>query len=280
GYILNILAPQPEVKLRVRSIDGGERELQIAAKVREVPQVIDLSDPGVFYRKILREIRGADRDAVVAECIEPGEPLALCRLRELELEDFQVDRVISVGRKHRGLILDLRDNPGGAVPVLDQLLGGFFDHEVKIADPVARRPMKPQVARPGKEPFTGKLVVLVDSNSASASEVFARVIQLEKRGTILGDRSGGMVMQGRLFHYKLGAGTLVYFGAMITDADLVMPDGHSLERKGVSPDELILPSAANLYHDEDPVLARAAELLGVKMTPAEAAKLFPYEWPH
>jgi C-terminal processing protease CtpA/Prc len=62
--------------------------------------------------------------------------------------------------------------------------------------------------------------------------------------------------------------------------DLHMPDGQTLEKRGVTPDEQLLPTPANLSHDEDPVLAHAAELLGVKITPAEAARLFPYEWPH
>jgi carboxyl-terminal processing protease len=279
-YILTILAPQPELKLRVRGADGKERQLQVAAKIREVPKLIDLSDPGVYYRKILREILGADRDPVVGTYIERGEPLAIFKLREFDLDDDHVDKIISIARKHQGLILDLRDNPGGEVSVLDKLLGRFFDHEVKIADRVSRKPMKPQVTKPEKDPFLRELVVLVDSSSASAAEIFARVIQLEKRGIVLGDRTAGLVMEGRLYPYRVGVDSHVYFGAMITEANLVMSDGSSLEGKGVTPDEVLVPTPDNLRREEDPVLARAAQLLGVEITPAEAGKLFPYEWPH
>ena len=154
------------------------------------------------------------------------------------------------------------------------------DHEVKIGDRIGRTSTKPMMAKPAKEPFTGKLIVLIDSRSASASEVLARTIQLEKRGTVIGDLSSGSVMGAQFYTHKLGAGTVVYFGAEITEVDLRMPDGQTLEKKGVTPDELLLPTPANLSREEDPVLAHAAELLGVKLSPAHAAKLFPYEWPH
>jgi len=47
---------------------------------------------------------------------------------------------------------------------------------------------------PDEHRFAGKLIVLIDSRSASAAELLARVVQLEERGTVIGDRSAGMVM--------------------------------------------------------------------------------------
>ena len=48
----------------------------------------------------------------------------------------------------------------------------------------------------------------------------------------------------------------------------ILPDGGSLERTGVSPDETVLPTAADLGADRDPVLARAVEMLGGSITPS------------
>jgi C-terminal processing protease CtpA/Prc len=122
------------------------------------------------------------------------------------------------------------------------------------------------------------LVVLVDSQSASASELLARVIQLEKRGVIMGDHSEGGVMEAKRYSYATGTDIVAFFGAEITEADIIMTDGKSLERVGVTPDEVMIPTAGDLASGRDPVLAHAAETLGFKVTAEAAGKMFPYEW--
>jgi len=85
-------------------------------------------------------------------------------------------------------------------------------------------------------------------------------------------------MEAQVFPFQDYSGVIVPYGALITTADLIMADGKSLEKVGVSPDMLVLPTATQLADGQDPVLAKAAELAGTKLEPAEAGKMFPYEW--
>ena len=77
---------------------------------------------------------------------------------------------------------------------------------------------------------------------------------------------------------KAGLDTVVSWAINITDADVIMTDGKSLEKTGVTPDEHLLPTAADIAARRDPVLARAAEFVGVKLDAQKAGALFPIEW--
>jgi len=77
--------------------------------------------------------------------------------------------------------------------------------------------------------------VLIDSKSASAAEIFARLVQLEKRGIVIGDQSAGAVMEARSFSHKVGTDSVIPYGTSMTDADVIMSDGKSIERVGVIP---------------------------------------------
>jgi C-terminal processing protease CtpA/Prc len=173
-------------------------------------------------------------------------------------------------RKDKALIVDLRGNPGGLVNSLEYFIDMFFDHDMKLCDKVQRKKTSPEVVKRAHSMyFPGKLIVLVDSESASAAEIFARVIQLEKRGTVIGDRTSGSVMEATGFYF---ASSGVEYGAEVTVANLIMTDGNSLEHRGVNPDEVAFPQPLDLASGRDPVLARAAQELGVTLSPETAGK--------
>jgi hypothetical protein len=85
-------------------------------------------------------------------------------------------------------------------------------------------------------------------------------------------------MESQRFSHQAGMEIVTPYGLSITIADLVMTDGKSLEHVGVTRDELILPTGADLAAERDPVLARAASLLGVELSPEKPGTLFPIEW--
>lgn len=275
-YVFLLLRPQPGLRVSLRDPEGRKREVEVMAKRRDLPREIDLTGNGIW--DAVRE-SGNERQLIRRRAAEVGDDLLVLKLPVFFFTQREVDDMIGTARRHQALILDLRGNPGGAVECLKYLVGGVFDREIKIADEVGRERSKTLVARStGRGAFTGKLTVLVDSNSSSAAELFARVVQLEKRGAVLGDRSSGKVMEAKHYSHQVGEEIVVFYGASITEADLVMTDGKSLEHAGVTPDETILPTAADLASGRDPVLARAAASLGVKLSPEDAGKLFPVEW--
>jgi carboxyl-terminal processing protease len=198
---------------------------------------------------------------------------------QFDLDIREVDSQMKDASKFKALILDLRGNGGGSVRMLEHLAGYFVDRDLVIAELRGRKKMDPMEAKSrGNSVFKGKLVVLVDSDSGSASEVFSRFMQLQKRGTVIGDRTAGAVMQSRHYDHQIGTDSVIFYGASITNADVIMSDGNSLEKVGVTPDEVMLPTQEDMASGRDPVLARAAELVGIELSAEEAGGLFPIEW--
>ena len=275
-YIYNILRPQQGLHLKLRDAAGNERQMDVLAKFRELQHVKDFS--GAAYADIIRA-EEEQAHLLRVRYAEKGNNLMIVKLPEFVLSIPEIDAVIGKLQNHSAVILDLRGNPGGGEEALRWLLGGMFESKVKIGDRMTRSSTKTIETEFRRHGFTGKLTVLLDSKSASAAEIFARVIQVEKRGTVVGDRSSGSVMEARRYNHHVGIGTFVPYADSVTEADFRMSDGQSLEQKGVVPDKLFLPTASDLASGKDPVLAYAAEMLNVKMSPEEAAAQFPYEWP-
>ncbi len=276
-YAFNILRPLPQINVTLRNPQGDDRKVLLEAKFTHVEGVGNLQDAAAGWAP------GRPSEYSLANTkirvVEFGQDLMIAKIPAFMFDEGETNKVTSTARKCKTVIIDLRQNPGGSVDMLKTLVGGLFDHDVKISDRVARDNSKPMVAKTNHHPFDGKIIVLIDSKSASASELLARTVQLEKRGTVVGDRSSGSVMEAKHYSYVVGTLAVTAYGASITDANLIMADGVSLEHEGVTPDDVVLPTPADMADGSDPVLAHAAELAGVKLSAEKAGKLFPYDWP-
>lgn len=275
-YYFESLRPQPSLALRVRTPSGEERALEISARITQFQRImgVTLSD----YLQPEREAEEIDK-SLRARYVSLGEGAIVVRVPTFNLDAEETDNLLSRVRKSKKVILDLRGNHGGLEKCLLRMIEGMFPGDVSIGMRIGRKETKPLIARGlGNRAYSGELIVLVDGESASAAEIFARVVQIEKRGRVLGDLTSGRVMRSRIFQSKVGVDTVTFFGASITESDLVMKDGQSLEGRGVTPDELLLPAPKDLRTRRDPVLARACALLGFPVSPEAAGRWFPYQW--
>jgi hypothetical protein len=264
-YYFHAIRPQVQQRLTVAKPDGLQRVYDIRSRVSEVT-MMQLQD--WIAERVDDGRRGSLTD--VTWTLDPG--ILVWRMPHFG-EEREVHEATRRARESHALIVDMRGNGGGRVDTLKTLVGLTFDRPVRIGTEVTRTKRLPEEVKPARTPFTGRLIVLVDSDSASAAEVYARVVQIEKRGTVLGDRTAGAVMTSQFFPHEAGIGRFVLFGASITVADLIMSDGGRLEKAGVQPDELLLPTQHDLAQRRDPVLARAVALAGGALTPDAAGAL-------
>lgn len=273
-YVLTRLAPLKGTEVVVRTASGELRTERILSKMTVAESRRVIGGPGTALQlSDLTQEWNTAKWPTRQRSVDYGTTM-IWKMPSFFAETVEIDHFIDKARKHDTLILDLRGNPGGLVEVLQRLVGSVFAEDSVIGTRVTRTGTSLLTAKTRrKNAFTGKIIVLIDSGSGSSAELFARVIQLDERGVVLGDQSAGVVREGRLFSFVQGDKVVLPYAVAVTNADILMKNGESLEHIGVTPDEVILPTPDDLAAGRDPVMARALEIAGHPTTPDAAARL-------
>jgi carboxyl-terminal processing protease len=272
GYLFRALRPQPGLHVELLTPTGERRELDLAAHFEKRRTLYDVTDPGNGDVQML-EIMEEREDLRLRPSVVPvADDVMLLRLPGFSISPADMRIALRAAKSRSALVIDLRGNPGGYVVSLAELYGQLSEQDVTIATNQERKRSVPMVAKgSGSAAYKGRLFVLIDAGSASASEIFARTVQLQNRGTVVGDRSAGAVMEARTRFVLASEGeNVIAAAANVTIADVAMPDGGRLEKTGVTPDFLVLPTAADLAAGRDPALARTLKFLGHDIDPAAA----------
>ncbi|MDQ6768633.1 MAG: S41 family peptidase [Gemmatimonadota bacterium] len=271
-YAINGIQPRAGLRVSLQSPKGTPRDLDIAAKVKERRRIVDLGNSFDLFELIREGENAWEKEA--PRFTEVADRVVVSRVHSFYGYTSWIDDLMDAARKRGALILDLRGNLGGSVNTLLRLTGQFYEKDFVVVTELGRGKRKEVIAKgAGKDRYQGAVVVLVDAESASASEVFARTLQLTGRGKVIGDRTAGAVRESAGFSHAIGTQTVIVYGTSVTIADLVMPDGGKLENAGVIPDEVVLPTGEDIAARNDPALARALNLLGVPFTPQKAGAL-------
>jgi len=138
----------------------------------------------------------------------------------------------------KGLILDLRNNPGGLLDQAVKVSDRFIESGVIVSIEGRREEHKMKFNAHPQEDNLARypLVVLVNGGSASGSEIVAGAIQDHGRGIILGTQTFGKGSVQTIFSLKDGA------GLRVTTARYYTPNGRSIQAKGIVPDIVVKPA--------------------------------------
>src|SRR5690242_1615432 len=272
-YVYNALSPRRGMHVQLQHPDGTAYEVDIQAKVTPRPRVVDYSDMSTWSFLLTRmEDESHARRHFWREF---GDTVLVWHFGEFVSDDQGIDDMMERAAGHKNLIIDLRNNGGGSEEAITRLIGHFIDHPQRIARLPRRAKTDSLVAKPrGKAPYHGNVFVLVNANSASASEVTARFLQLEGYATVVGDRSMGAVMSADIVAHDVGFQKFITFGLEVTVQDVVMNDGERLENRGVTPEWIVVPTGADMAARRDPQMTKALALAGIQLDPALAAKIY------
>jgi carboxyl-terminal processing protease len=166
-------------------------------------------------------------------------------------------RALQTLRDAPGMVIDLRGNGGGEARVVGEITGNFFERETYSGGLRTRTgPFQKSYVRPAPRPYGGPVVVLVDEESASASETFAAFVQEVGRARVVGRRTAGATLGRNGFREVKGGGRLLF-----STRSYVTPAGREVEGEGVTPDVEVPLTLADLRAGRDAALAAAESLL-------------------
>ncbi|MCC7257653.1 MAG: S41 family peptidase [Gammaproteobacteria bacterium] len=233
------LRGRPGTTVRLTVSRAGEPALLTFDLVRSNVQVHSVRsrvlEPGIAYLRISQfsETTGADLGTAMGELRrQPG------------------------GAPVRGLVIDLRNNPGGVLDAAIEVSDDFLDSGT-IVTASGRGPDATfrHEARPGDVVDGAPIVVLVNGGSASASEIVAGALQDNHRATIVGSRTFGKGSVQTVMPLSRGR------AIKLTTSRYFTPSGDSINGEGITPDVVLEDVPAGGADAADAALKRAVDLL-------------------
>jgi len=160
-------------------------------------------------------------------------------------------------RDVRGLVVDLRGNPGGVMGVASGMVGLLTNKAGLIGVLKTRQGGLPIPTFPQRSSYAGPIVVLIDRLSGSTSEVMAAALQESGRAKVVGERSAGAVLGADI--KELPTGALFEYAR----AGFKTSEGATLEGKGVTPDVEKHLTRGALLRGEDEQLQEAVRQINL-----------------
>ena len=266
-----ILSPMPDAPAEAAGIRAGDVILEVdgvsirGLSLLEVVQLIR-GDRGTKVILLLRHLNNPEpvtieieRDIINLESVSLL--MQVGRIGHLRLSGFtgttndDLEKALERFERSQGvgLVLDLRNNPGGLVSSVVDVTSQFIKDGLVLYQIDANGNRRNWGVKSGGKALEIPMVVLVNEFSSSASEVFTGAIIDNDRATVIGTTTFGKGSVTNLWPLKDGS------GVNFTTARWFTPNGSLIEGEGLTPDVVLEP--LDFDDDEDLYLERAIEIL-------------------
>ncbi len=192
------------------------------------------------------------RDTITIESVDAyslGDGIGYIRIRDFQRNTLESLRASIKSLKKsdnlRGIILDLRGNPGGLLDQAERISNLFLKSGV-IVTTWAGDSKKPYRAIPEDYEFSGKIVILADFGSASASEIVAGALKNNERAVLIGERTFGKGSVQQIFDLNDGSALKLTIARYLTPGDI------SIQDVGITPDVELRPVIVSENKPFDP----------------------------
>ncbi len=211
---INLMRGKPKTPIQITVVRKNEPKPLVFNIVRDIIKV-----PSVYVKKIEKTpylyVRVNSFDKNVTKSVLDG---------------------LKANPKTKGIVLDLRGNPGGLLNQAVGLSNLFIKEGVLVSQKGKNKEENLEYKANGRAPYTNlPIAVLVNGGSASASEIVAGALQDHKRAVIIGEKTFGKGSVQMLLPVNKDE------AIKITTARYYLPSGRTIQAKGITPDIVIYP---------------------------------------
>jgi tricorn protease len=233
--------PDREITLMVKDAAGKTRDVALRP-------IAYFTAQNLLYDQWLRHNKKLVADASSGK-------LGYLHISQMAMPNFRKfeEELVSEGAGKDGLVIDVRENPGGSIT--DHLLTALTQPNHAITVPRGGRPGYP-MDRKIYVSWHKPIVVLCNQNSGSNAEIFSHAIKTLKRGQVVGVSTAGAVV-------STGAAPILDVGVlrMPTRGWFTIDDGEDMEKHGAVPHHVLWPDLQQMPAGRDAQLAKAIEVL-------------------
>lgn len=271
--VLTIIAPLENTPAQKAGLLAGDKILKIGNTITAdltIEQAVSLirgpkntevtlivSRDGWMETKEIKIIR--DVISVPILKLEFKDNLAILRLyqfTENSAEEFQKAAEQILAASPKGIILDLRNNPGGYLDRSIDIAGWFLPKNQLVTTEDFGNGLKNNFNTSGPASLANyKTVILVNQGSASASEILAGALKENKGIKLVGEKTFGKGSVQELFNFNDGS------SIKVTVAKWLTPNGRSISDEGIEPDFKVEVSLEDIEKKVDPQLDKAIEVI-------------------